>query len=190
VGISEKCRNFLQNAALQAWFGQDKELAATCERTLKFQKDTNTPTMAERVAKICSLRPLDVKIHEAALVLARRAVQLGNGNAALLPYYQMALGMAEYRSGNYSAAEAALLEASQLGKTIYHVSCTSMFYRAMSLFREGKEVEAQKLAAEASAKMKPLPLDPKKPLFGGYNADDLILWMAYKETKELLNGKR
>jgi hypothetical protein len=182
--------NFLNNAALQAWFGQDKELADTCERTLTFQNESKDPAMLDRVAKICSLRPLDARIHEAALVLARRAVEFGNKNARFMSYFQMALGMAEYRSGNYTAADAALLEASKLGKDIYSVSCTSAFYRAMSLFRQGKEVEAQKLAAEAIAKMKPLPVDEKRPLVGGANADDLILWTAYKEVKEMLKLTR
>jgi hypothetical protein len=182
--------NFLNTAALQAWFGQEKELAATCDRTLKFFKDTNHAAMAERTAKICSLRPSDDKTHEAALVLARRAVDLGKGNSALLPYLQMALGMAEFRCGNYAEADAALLEASKLGKDNYHVSRTTAFYRAMSLFRQGKEAETQKLAAEASAKMKPLPADEKNPLVGNADADDLILWMAYKETKEMLKTTR
>jgi hypothetical protein len=181
--------NFLNTAALEAWFGQDKELAATCERTLKFLKDTKIPAMAERAAKICSLRPLDEKIHQAALMLARRAVELGTGNE-FEAYFQMALGMAEYRSGNYALADEALLAASQLGNDKYAVSCTSAFYRAMCLFRQGKEVEARKLAAEAIAKMKPLPANQQNPLVGNANADDLILWMASKETKELLELTR
>jgi hypothetical protein len=182
--------NFIHTAALQAWFGQEKELAATCDRTLRFLKDTNNPAFAERAAKICSLRQMDDQTHEAALVLARRAVELGRGNRALLPYLQMALGMAEYRSGNYAEADAALLEAAKLGKDNYYVSHTSAFYRALSLFRLGKEAEPQKLAAEAIAKMKPLPADERNPLVGTNNADDLILWMAYKEAKELLKLTR
>ena len=98
----------------------------------------------------------------------------------------MALGMAEYRSGHYAAADAALLAASELGKRIHYVSGTAAFYRAMSLFKQGREAEAHKLATEAFAKMKALPADENNPLVGGANADDLILWMAYKEAKTLL----
>jgi tetratricopeptide (TPR) repeat protein len=181
--------NFLNTAALQAWFGQDKELAATCDRTLKHLKDTTNAALAEKAAKICSLRPLDEKTHESALVLAQRAVELGKGNA-FEANFQMALGMAEYRSGNYANADAALLAAFQIGKGNYYVSWTSAFYRAMSLFQQGKEVEARKLAAEAISKMKPLPLNERYPLSGKSNADDLILWMAYKEAKELLKLMR
>ena len=95
----------------------------------------------------------------------------------------MALGMAEYRCGRYAAAEAMLRAASQLGNSNYHVSVTSAFYRAMSLSRLGKEDEARKLASEAAAKMTPLPRDEKNPLTDNASADDLILWMAYKEAK-------
>jgi hypothetical protein len=34
--------------------------------------------------------------------------------------------------------------------------------------------------------MRPMPDNPANPLVGGANADDLIVWLAYRETKELL----
>ena len=34
--------------------------------------------------------------------------------------------------------------------------------------------------------MKPLPADEQNPLTGDDNADDLILWMAFKEASALL----
>jgi hypothetical protein len=42
------------------------------------------------------------------------------------------------------------------------------------------------LATAAAARMKPLPKDEKNPLAGNAIADDLILWMAYKEAKALI----
>ena len=63
---------------------------------------------------------------------------------------------------------------------------TAAFYRAMSLFRQGKEKEARQLASEAAIKMKPLPMDEENPLVGGNDADDLILWLAYKEAKAMI----
>ena len=62
----------------------------------------------------------------------------------------------------------------------------SAFYRAMSLFELGKPEEARALASAAAAKMKPLPADEQNPLAGGANADDLILWLAYKEAKAMI----
>jgi hypothetical protein len=52
----------------------------------------------------------------------------------------------------------------------------------MSLFRQGKEAEARRIAAEAASGMKPLPADENSPLTGTANHDDLILWMAFKEA--------
>ena len=48
----------LKVAALQAWFGQDREFAATRQRILAFAKDTNEATTAERAAKACSIVPV------------------------------------------------------------------------------------------------------------------------------------
>ena len=68
----------LKVAALQAWFGQDKELAATRQRILAFAKDTNDAATAERAAKACSILPSADKAElEAALALGRTAVKLG-----------------------------------------------------------------------------------------------------------------
>ena len=56
----------------------------------------------------------------------------------------------------------------------------------MSLFRQGNENEARKLATKAAAQMKPLPKDEKNPLAGGATDDDLTLWLAYKEAQALI----
>jgi serine/threonine protein kinase len=105
-----------------------------------------------------------------------------------LPFFQLAHGMAEYRSGNYVAAEHALRAAAQTGPNMAIVTNIAAFYRAMSLFRQGKEDEARKLAIEAAAKMKPLPKDENNPLSGNAaGAFDLIYsWLAYKEAKALI----
>jgi hypothetical protein len=65
--------------------------------------------------------------------------------------------MAEYRSGHFAEADSALLAAANGAKADLLAAGTSSFYRAMSLFRQGKENEARKLATEATARMKPLP---------------------------------
>ena len=62
----------------------------------------------------------------------------------------------------------------------------SAFYRAMSLFRQGKPDAARELANTAAAKMKPLPGDENNPLAGHVTPDDLVLWLAYKEAKALI----
>ena len=176
---------YLRVAALQAWFGQDKELSSTCEKLLSLAKDTEDPMLADKAAKCCSLRQADPKRCEAALVLARRAVEHGKGSQWLV-YFEMALGMAEYRSGHFAEADAALTAAMNDPGKNNAVSSTSAFYRAMGLFRQGKTDLARKLATEAAAKMKPLPVDEQKPLLGGADENDLIMWLAYKEAKAMI----
>ena len=176
----------LKVAALQAWFGQDREFAATRQRILAFAKDTNEAATAERAAKACSIVPPTDKAElEAALVLGRTAVKAGKGSESR-DWCLLALGMAEYRRGNYAAADEALLAAEKAGPTNRYVTGTSPFFRAMSLFRQGHEEEARKLAIAAAAKMKPLPRDENNPLAGDPDHDDLILWLVYKEAKAMI----
>ena len=63
----------------------------------------------------------------------------------------------------------------------------------MSLFRQGKPDLARKLAAEAAARMKPFPQDEKNPLAaagpdvpGNRHSHHLILWLAYKEARAMI----
>jgi WD40 repeat protein len=180
----------LKVAALQAWFGQEKELAATLQRIRTFAKDTKEAMTAERAAKACSILPCTDKGElEAALALGRAGMKLGKGGEWNL----LALGMAQYRSGNDAAADEALLAAAQAGPNNPHVTGTAAFYRAMSLFRQGEKDKARKLAVSAAAQMKPLPTDEQNPLAnvtapagGGDIQEYLIMWLAYKEAKALL----
>ncbi len=113
----------------------------------------------------------------------------GKGSRWLVNF-EMALGMAEYRSGHFAEADAALTAAMNEAGKNNPVSSTSAFYRAMGLFRQGKTDLARKLATEAAAKMKPLPVDEQKPLLGGADADDLIMWLACKEAKAMMQFDR
>jgi hypothetical protein len=94
--------------------------------------------------------------------------------------------MAEYRSGNHAAAHQALLACERANPKNLWTPGIAGFYRALSLFRQGKPVQARKVAIMATAKMRPLPNDEKNPLTGEINHDDLILWLAYKEAKALI----
>jgi hypothetical protein len=175
----------LKVAALQAWFGQDQELAATRQRILAFAKGTDDEGTAERAARACSILPSADKAElEAALALARTGAKLDHSEWR--HWRVLALGMAEYRSGHFAEADAALIAAARAAPKNPHVVVTAAFYRALSLFQQGKKDEARKLATEAAAKMKPLPKDEKNPLAGNASADDLILWLAYKEAKAMI----
>src|SRR5262249_15031014 len=165
-------------AALSAWFGRDADHAAACDRALALAGGTKNPVTAERTAKACSLRPGAKGRHDAALALARRAVQIGNDHT-YRDYFRLAAGMAEYRGGLFAQAARTL----ELGPPKGHLGGTAAFYRAMSLSRLGQKGEAEKLARSAAANMRPLPKDEKNPLADNANADDLILWLAYREAE-------
>jgi WD40 repeat protein/tetratricopeptide (TPR) repeat protein len=176
----------LKVAALQAWFGQEKELAATRQRMLAFAKDTNDAGTAEHAAKACSILPYTDKAElDAALALARKGAELGEGGQ-WWEWRLLALGMAEYRSGNHAAATEALLAAETAGPNNAIAKGIAAFYRAMSLYRQGKPDEARQLAIAAAVKMKPLPKDEQNPPTGDAYWDDLILWLAYKEAKAMI----
>jgi tetratricopeptide (TPR) repeat protein len=182
----------LKVAALQAWFGQEKELADTRQRILAFVRDTNDASTVERAVRACSiLPPIDKAELERALTLGRKWAKLVSVEFA--EWSLMALGMAEYRSGNDASADLALLAAANVDPINPYVTGTSAFYRAMSLFQQGKKDEARKLAIAAAAKMRPLPRDENNPLAnftaqvgGGDSQEYLIMWLAYKEAKALI----
>src|SRR5262249_36758919 len=149
---------------------------------LAFAKGTSDADTANTAARIYCLTPSsDEGELEAALALSHTAVKLSRNEWTLL-----SPGMAEYRSGNYAAADDALLAATNANPNNPHVTGTAAFYRAMSLFRQGKKAEARKLAIAAAAEMKPLPKDERNPLANNASSDDLVLWLAYKEAEALI----
>ncbi len=173
----------LKLAALRAWFGQDQELADMCGRALEAARGTSEPATPLAVAQMCCLRPTaDKSRQEAALALARKAVELDKKN----PFCRLTLGIAEYRSGHFAEADAALVAATKgEGDVLLLVLVgPSAFYRAMILFQQGKPDEARKLAAEGARTVR-LPKDEKNPLAGG-TPYDLITWLAQKEAKALI----
>jgi WD40 repeat protein len=176
----------LKLAALRAWFGQDQELADMCGRALKSAKGTSDPATALAAARMCCLRPTPDKARqEAVLALARKAVELDTKN----PFCRLALGMAEYRSGHFAEADAALLAAptDRDGILLAVIAEPSWFFRAMILYRQGKPDEARKLALKAAGMTRvPLPKDEKNPLASRARTEDLIRWLAHKEAKALI----
>jgi len=176
----------LKIASLQAWFGKDVDHSATCRRMIEIAGNTNDDTTAERAAKAYCLRPSsDPLLLQTALTLAGRAVARGKDHQYFL-FFQIALGMAEYRHGNYAASDTALRPVVQSGNLHQLIKGLAQFYHAMSLFRQGKSAEARKQFLEVSAQMKPLPTDERQPLANGAGHDDVIFWLAYKEAKALL----
>jgi tetratricopeptide (TPR) repeat protein len=181
-------------SALQAWFGQDAEYRATCKRMIDAAEQTSkTEDVRERAARNWCLQPTnDPAMLQRVLALAREAAK-AELNVGQRPWYQQALGMAEFRAGNDAAAEEAFLRAEQASKTgnwqpnlrsFVQVPCR--FYRAMILFRQGKTAAAKTLFEEALAEMPPIPENAHRALPIQVNQDHLLCWLSHREASALL----
>jgi tetratricopeptide (TPR) repeat protein len=179
---------WLRLASCQIWFGQEADYEATRRRVVQQAEGTDQASTAERAARVCCLRPsTDAALLAKALNLARRAVELGKSDPAL-PWNQLALGIAEYRNGQYAAAEETLAAVEQTAA--YDViQGSARVFRAMSLFRQNRTEEARSLFSQAEAGISPPPKDESRPLVDGkpVSHDWLILWLVYKEAKSALN---
>jgi eukaryotic-like serine/threonine-protein kinase len=183
----------LHMAILQTWFGQGADYEATRRRLVQEAEGTDQAGTAERAAKAYCLRPsTDAGLSAKALNLARRGVELGQ-NSGFMRYYQLCLGLAEYRNGYYAAAERTLTTLTVPETTAVdhdEVLGTARFFRAMCLFQENRPEEARKLFSRAENEMPPFPKDERKPLLDGKPVfhEVLICWLAYKEAKALIEG--
>ncbi|EEF62965.1 serine/threonine-protein kinase [Pedosphaera parvula] len=186
----------LRLAALEAWFGQGTNYEATRRRLVDQPERTNNTEMekhdaaiyAERAAKVyCLLPSADAARQAKVLHLAQLSVELGDTN----DWGQLALGMAEYRNGQYAAAEHSLKIVEQaMADKRPEVQGTARLFRAISLFRQNKPAEARKLFGEAEAQI-PFPADERRPfaeqgIFSPYNQELLICWLAVREARSLL----
>jgi eukaryotic-like serine/threonine-protein kinase len=193
AGAPDQTLLALKLAALQVWHGKDAGHDAICQRVLAWGRDAADSATLDRVSKIICLRPVtDPGLRASALAFARRGVELGV-DSPHLRWYQLALGMAEFRSGNDAAALAALNIAggsapASLAAPADSLAGAAGFFRVMCFLRQNKPAEARALFASLAAKMKPLPADPVNPLAHGADHDDLIVWLAHNEAKGLLGG--
>ena len=176
-------------ATWQAWFNQGASYEATRSRLVQQAEGTDETTKADRAAKAACLRPSTNAVLLAKILhIAQRAVELGKSDQGL-PWFQLGLGLAEYRNGQYAEAERPLSIAEQSNQG-REMQATASLFRAMCLFRQGKPEEARKLFSQAEAQMPPLPKDESKPLVYGGPAghNTMICWLAYNEAKALLEG--
>ena len=171
-------------ATWQTWSGQDAQYEATRRRLVEQAEGTGADDM-HRAAKAYCLRPsTNAALLAKAWHLAERSVvDIAN------PWSQQGLGMAQYRNGQYAAAERTLTLAEQTAGQQKDLQGIVRLFRVMSLVRQGKTEEARKLFSQAEAQMPPCPQDGHKPLVEGrlVDHDYLIWWLAYKEAKTLLN---
>ncbi|MGO8702168.1 MAG: protein kinase domain-containing protein [Limisphaerales bacterium] len=177
-------------AVWQTWFGHAADYEATRRRLVHQAQGTDQAGTAERAAKAYCIRPsADAAMLTNALTLAQSAVELGK-NGRFLPWYRLGLGMAQYRNGHYDAAGESLTQAEQtVGDNNQDIQGIARYFRAMSLFKQGRAQEAQTLFRQEEARIQPLPKDETKPVADGnlVSHDVLIWWLADKEAKATLN---
>ncbi|RBP36069.1 non-specific serine/threonine protein kinase/serine/threonine-protein kinase [Roseimicrobium gellanilyticum] len=179
--------------AMIAWSASGSDRAKFHQRLLQWVADTKSGYNAERAARLICLYPIDdLSMREEILAQARNAVNPRENNKGHWPRYQMTLGMAEYRSGNYPAAEAALTAAVETASDVLNgqgssVAMGASYYRVMCLFQQDRQPEAHELFTTTEAKMKPLPPEGKISLLDvDIHYDDIVLWLAYKEARAML----
>jgi eukaryotic-like serine/threonine-protein kinase len=175
-------------ATWQTWFAKTADYAATRRRLVQEAEGTDQAATAEGAAKAACLLPsADAALLTNALHLAQQAVELGRSSSSL-PLYQLTLGLAEYRNGQYPAAEKSITTAEQTLGGHDDIQGIARMFHAMTLFRQDRPEEARKLFSQAEAHMPPLPKDENKPIVDGrtFDHDVLTWWLAYKEAKSLL----
>jgi hypothetical protein len=169
-------------AVLEAWFGKTQDLAATRRRLLASARAAGKWEPSSVTVMVCCISPSPEPAERAdTLALAREL-----GKAANDPYSLLALGMAEFRSGNDATATEVLERATRPVEGYQLAADIADLYLAMSLFRQGKRDEARVRATGVAARMKPLPADEQNPPLDFSFANDAVLWLAYKEAKALI----
>jgi eukaryotic-like serine/threonine-protein kinase len=177
-------------ATFQAWFGQNTDYESSRRQLVQQAEGTDQAGTADKAAKVFCLRPsTNAVLLAKALNLARQAVELGKSDP-LLPWYELGLGLADYRNGQYSAAEQALTIAEQTAGDAHDITGTARLFRAMSLLQQDRPEEARKVFNQAEAEMPPFPKDDHEPPVYDkpVNQDVLVCWLAYKEARTLIEG--
>ena len=175
-------------AVWQAWFGKTSGYEATRQQFVEWAADTGDASPAQSAAKAYCLKPsTNAMLLAQALKIAQRGAEFRKDTPALT-WYQLSLGMVQYRLGNYAEADNTLALAAQNAGKYQDVPPTASFFRAMSLFQQGRKDEARRLFTQTEAQMIPYPQDPDKPVIAGKAAshDVMVTWLAYREAKALL----
>ena len=174
----------LSVAVRQVWQNKTEQHAELVRQLINTVSDCDLPYALERTAKIaCLAENADSATYRHAVQLARRAVELGKDDESFLPWGRIALGMALYRTGKFVEADEVL--AGENPKSVGGDETAELF-RAMALFRQGKEDAARELLIAAKEKMEPLP-DDAREVPKGIGLSQLWVWVAYREADAMIN---
>lgn len=175
----------LSVATTQVWQNRRYDYATLLAEVVSLAENSEFPAVLERAAKLASLvADNDQAVQNAAVDYARKAVELGANEASFSPWGRMTLGMALYRAGEFAEADSILAEEKSLAGL---TGGTAAFFRAMSLFQLGHRQAALDLFLAAEKKMESLPDEDSLPS-GNDSADQVVVWLSYKEARELLKS--
>ncbi len=174
----------LELAAVLAWEQRRDALVRLSRQLLDSATNLEYPAALERIAKIACLVPNAEPVsYQMAEQLVRKALELSPDDKEFLPWGQLTLGMALYRTGKFAEAEEVLADTKSAAGEI---SATACYFQAMALFQQGNKQAARDLFATTKKTMKPIPEHKDEPL-KNIGPDQITVWIASREANTLIN---
>ena len=177
---------FLLN--MLAWFERVGERASLGHRALDrltIPGDSDEARAHSRIARGCLIVPIDDNILlEKAVLAVRLSMEQGGDSDGQLHNFQNTLGMAEYRLGNYAAADevfSAVVDFDPDGKMMGNVA---RLFRSMTRHQLGRHDEARADLETVEERILPLPPQDELPFIHG--APPISVALVYQEAKALL----
>jgi hypothetical protein len=172
------------------WLGQEDEHLELCRERLAQVKESRVPYELERAAKTYLIRPDAAERPEllaAASNAATRALELAKSDVSshgYIPWFTMCVGIAKYREGNWTEAEASL--SNDLDDPRSTLRTLSLLFRAMARQKLGRIDDARRDLSAASAGIVFPPEDVAGE--GSYLGNDVLSCIVvYKEANRLLS---
>ncbi len=175
--------NWLRAAPLYVNSGDDEAYRHLCEDMLTRFGDTNTPHVAERVAKACLLVPFSEEILIPASRLAEMSATQDPRDWAIL-YSHVTHGLAQYRLGQYAAAIEACENCQSGDPTgeVWFRAADAYLVKAMAYFRLGQEAEANAALDQARGIVNSHPLELESSWH-----DELICRILLDEAEAMID---
>lgn len=177
-------------ADLAAFRGEVEEYARCRAQLLQRYGQTSDPIIAERTAKACLVLPPDPDILAQVERLADRAVEHGETGHWIAPYAQFVRGFAEYRRGNYEAAEAWLQKALRVRAKDWVVAVPAQLVLAMTQHQRGQAKVARETLAQAITFLNTKATNASEPALGPNWPDWLAYQVIRREAEALIEGKK
>jgi tetratricopeptide (TPR) repeat protein len=175
------------SAPLRLEVGDVKGYRQLCREMLEHFGKTQDPRIAERTAKATLLLPAAADELDLPAQLAERAL-LVDATDGLRPYAELAKGLAEYRQGNFSAADQRVRKLVAVERPHWNLAVPAHLVLAMAQQRQG-----QSEAARASLARAVEILDQRVPRVADTGEEgwhDWLICRILRREAETLIGKQ